>query len=92
MEYRSSYFHTFSEEFIPTLEDVSSMTQISLLGYTNAIEVELSEDDHAKMKFLTMWMMVLRSLRNSIYISWLRYFDDGKSSRSNCMVEAFFAY
>lgn len=52
---------TSSEEFILTLEDVSSMKQISLLSYTNAIVVELSEDDHAKMKFLTMWMIVSRS-------------------------------
>lgn len=39
--------------------------------------------------FLTMVMVTVRLSRNLTFTLWLRYFNEGEGSRSDCIMEAF---
>lgn len=58
---------TYWWKFTPMLEDVLCMTCLPLFGGSNAIGFELIEDDHTKMKFLTMTMVASRSSGKSTH-------------------------
>lgn len=57
----SSETHTFIVtwgEFPPTLEEVSRLTLLPVLGETNSIGIVLEEVDQVKVKYLTTAMML----------------------------------
>lgn len=58
-------------DFTPTLEDGNPTTHLLLFGEINAIGVELGEDDHTKVKYLTTALIVSRLSKKSTYALWL---------------------
>lgn len=54
-------------EFIPTLEDVASLTMLPLFGEMNAIGIVLKEGDQTKLKHLTIAMATLKTSAKAPY-------------------------
>lgn len=74
------------------LEDIVSLTMMSLYGVRNVMGIVLEDDDEAKLKFLTSVTTAFKTSGKSTCISWLRYFDEGKGNQIRLVLEDLLSY
>lgn len=63
-----------------TLEDVLNLIALSLYGETNTLRLMLKEEDEDKLQRLIASTVLSKAPTSSksTYVSWIRYFDEGK--------------
>lgn len=76
----------------PNIGGCSRVTHLLLLSNATIVGIELDEGALPKMKYVLAAMTSSRLSGKSTYVSWLRFFYRGDSSRSDCIVEVCLSY